>query len=197
MSYWFTADLHFNHTNVIKYANRPFRNAAGEPDVQMMNEALIERCNALVKPEDVLYILGDLALGPHPESISLVKRLNGKKHWVFGNHDKSLRKNPAMLALFESAQDFTEIKITIPKSSQSITLCHYAMKVWNKSHYGAWQLYGHSHGSTCRTTRTRSTGSTSGSTLGATPPSRTSSSGSTDEGRRSWKPIDHHGARDL
>jgi calcineurin-like phosphoesterase family protein len=145
MSYWFTADLHFNHTNVIKYANRPFRNAAGEPDVQMMNEALIERCNALVKPEDVLYILGDLALGPHPESISLVKRLNGKKHWVFGNHDKSLRKNPAMLALFESAQDFTEIKITIPKSSQSITLCHYAMKVWNKSHYGAWQLYGHSH----------------------------------------------------
>lgn len=27
-----------------------------------------------------------------------------------------------------------------------ITLCHYAMRVWNKSHFNAWQLYGHSHG---------------------------------------------------
>ena len=27
----------------------------------------------------------------------------------------------------------------------SITLCHYAMRVWNKSHFDAWHLYGHSH----------------------------------------------------
>jgi calcineurin-like phosphoesterase family protein len=26
-----------------------------------------------------------------------------------------------------------------------ITLCHYAMRVWNKSHFNAWQLFGHSH----------------------------------------------------
>ena len=30
---------------------------------------------------------------------------------------------------------------------RSIVLLHYAMKVWNKSHHGAWHLYGHSHGS--------------------------------------------------
>ena len=29
---------------------------------------------------------------------------------------------------------------------QSITLFHYAMRVWNKSNYSAWQLHGHSHG---------------------------------------------------
>jgi calcineurin-like phosphoesterase family protein len=28
-----------------------------------------------------------------------------------------------------------------------IVLCHYAMRVWSRSHYGAWHLYGHSHGS--------------------------------------------------
>ena len=25
-------------------------------------------------------------------------------------------------------------------------LCHYAMRVWNRAHHGAWHLYGHSHG---------------------------------------------------
>ena len=28
-----------------------------------------------------------------------------------------------------------------------IVLMHYAMRVWNKSHWGMWHLYGHSHGS--------------------------------------------------
>ena len=31
-------------------------------------------------------------------------------------------------------------------AEQDIVLCHYAMRVWQKSHYGAWMLYGHSHG---------------------------------------------------
>ncbi len=29
---------------------------------------------------------------------------------------------------------------------QPIVICHYAMRVWNRSHHGAWHLYGHSHG---------------------------------------------------
>jgi calcineurin-like phosphoesterase family protein len=29
---------------------------------------------------------------------------------------------------------------------QPIVLCHYAMRVWNRAHHGAWHLYGHSHG---------------------------------------------------
>jgi len=29
---------------------------------------------------------------------------------------------------------------------QVIVLCHYAMRAWDRSHYGSWHLYGHSHG---------------------------------------------------
>jgi hypothetical protein len=29
---------------------------------------------------------------------------------------------------------------------QVIVLCHYAMRVWDRSAHGSWHLYGHSHG---------------------------------------------------
>lgn len=29
---------------------------------------------------------------------------------------------------------------------QVIVLCHYALRVWDRSHYGSWHLFGHSHG---------------------------------------------------
>ena len=29
---------------------------------------------------------------------------------------------------------------------QVIVLCHYALRVWDRAHYGSWHLYGHSHG---------------------------------------------------
>ena len=42
-------------------------------------------------------------------------------------------------------------EITVPdpdahRGERFIVLFHYAMRVWNASHYGTWHLYGHSHG---------------------------------------------------
>ena len=36
--------------------------------------------------------------------------------------------------------------LEIKLDGQLIVLCHYSMRKWNKSHYGSWHLYGHSHG---------------------------------------------------
>ena len=35
---------------------------------------------------------------------------------------------------------------TISVNKQKIVLCHYAMRVWDGSHYNSWMLYAHSHG---------------------------------------------------
>ena len=134
--YFFTSDLHFYHDNVIQYSNRPFK------DVTEMNEALIANWNCVVKPTDVIYVLGDVALCKPDLATSIVKRLNGTKHLVFGNHDKNLRKNSDFLSLWASAQDYKEIKI----HKQPIVLMHYQMNVWNCSHHGSWHLHGHCHG---------------------------------------------------
>lgn len=181
MKYWFTADLHFDHTNVITYAKRPFLNADGKPDVEMMNNTMISMWNDSVKPEDHVYVLGDISLGSPERAYHHVRQLHGIKHLVFGNHDKALRKSAKFLSLFQWSRDLTEIRVpdeTITegrsRGTQPIVLCHYAMRVWNKSHHGAWQLYGHSHGSLKDDPYSRQidVGSTSGTTL----PSRTKSS---------------------
>ena len=51
--YWFTADLHLGHFNIIKYTGRPFKS------LKEMNETLIRNWNARVKPEDTVFNVGD------------------------------------------------------------------------------------------------------------------------------------------
>lgn len=59
------------------------------------------------------------------------------------NHDKAMRKSKEFMGPWVWAKDLADITV----EGQKITLCHYAMHTWNKSHHGAWQLHGHSHGS--------------------------------------------------
>jgi len=81
MTVFFTSDSHFGHARIIELSARPFAN------VEEMNEALIQKWNSVVGPEDTVYHLGDFFMGP-PETALLRKRLNGKIILVKGNHDK-------------------------------------------------------------------------------------------------------------
>jgi calcineurin-like phosphoesterase family protein len=136
MNYWFTADTHFGHANIIKYCNRPFANE------QEMNAAMIKNWNALVKDEDIVYHLGDFCFGREDYHFNaFFKQLKGMIILIKGNHDKLAWRNRSNF--FASYDTYHEIRV----NGQDITLNHYAQKVWNKSHHGAWHLYGHSHGS--------------------------------------------------
>lgn len=78
---WLTSDTHFCHKNILVYENRPFT------DTEDMNSELIRRWNEVVGPDDVVYHLGDVALGPSERFYSLVSALNGRKILIRGNHD--------------------------------------------------------------------------------------------------------------
>ena len=80
------SDTHFGHENCwakFKLPNgdpmRPFTST------EEMNEAMIEKWNAKVKPGDTVYHLGDVVI--NKRYLEVVKRLNGKKRLVRGNHD--------------------------------------------------------------------------------------------------------------
>lgn len=137
MTTFFTSDTHYSHANVIKYSKRPF------DDVDEMNEAMIANWNAVVRPGDLVFHLGDFSFTTPEKAVQIAKRLAGQKYLIFGNHDKRLRKEKAFMSQFIWCRDREGIKV----GDQKIVVDHFAMLTWNGSHRGTWQLHGHSHGS--------------------------------------------------
>ena len=113
-----------------------------------MNEVLIQKWNSKVKPEDTVYHLGDFAFGYTEDQLKILRRLNGSISFILGSHDRDL---PQAVETFNKKQGAAPHKIlgpmaTVRVEEVEITLCHYSMRTWPKSHYGAWHLFGHSHG---------------------------------------------------
>lgn len=128
---WFCGDTHFGHQAILKHCNRPFSS------VEEMDEILIQNINKLVKPHDTLYHLGDWAFRASDYKQYRPRIHCSTIHLLRGNHDKSL-----CIQQFRSIKELMDIDI----GNQSIILCHYPMRSWNKSFHGSWQLYGHCHG---------------------------------------------------
>lgn len=128
---------HFGHANIIKYCNRPFAN------IVEMDKTIISNWNKVVRADDLVYHLGDFCMSHGHTSMDFhkyISQLNGNIVFIKGNHDKlSWANRSRFYAHYDS---YHEISL----NGQDITLCHYSMKTWNKSHHSAWHLYGHSHG---------------------------------------------------
>jgi len=138
MNIWFTADLHLGHGKnkngfggIICHASRPFGS------VEEMDETLISNWNADVKTGDHVWVLGDLAWRDHRKYLS---RLNGKKYLVLGSHDKMSQDT---LRLFAEVHGGAVTRLF---NGTPFILSHCAFRVWERSHYGSINLYGHSHG---------------------------------------------------
>ena len=125
--YFFTADEHYGHANIIRYCNRPFASS------EEMDAELIKRHNAVVGPRDTVIHAGDFTLKNAAEAQKYIYRLNGQHIFIRGSHDYWLD---------DGAHEIWEGKI----EKQYIVVCHYAMRVWPRSHHNSWQLFGHSHG---------------------------------------------------
>ncbi len=128
---WFTSDTHFGHAKIIEYCNRPFNSSIE------MNEHLIARWNGVVAPDDTVIHLGDFGLGRAATLQAIFEQLNGEKILVRGNHDKQ----DVLKLGWREVVPYMEMKI----DGHFVVLSHYAFRVWNKSHRGSINLYGHSH----------------------------------------------------
>lgn len=116
-----------------------------------MTEELVKSWNEVVLEEDEVYHLGDVSLTNADKTHEILQRLNGKIYLIKGNHEKSTLQKQYTRDRFEWIKDYYELKVDNPtidgNKHQLIVLCHYGMRVWNKSHHGAIHLYGHSHDS--------------------------------------------------
>ena len=138
---WFTADTHYDHENIIKYCNRPFNT------VEEMNKELVNRWNAVVTENDVVYHLGDVTLRGWKTARKFFRQVNGHVNVIPGSHDyRWLSQRSNLDGLHVLPPIYTLEFDTGEKYLEAWVLCHYAMRVWDRSHYGSFHLYGHSHG---------------------------------------------------
>lgn len=132
---FFSSDYHLGHNNIIKYDGRPFK------DIAHHDEAIIASHNMFIEEDDDFYFLGDFSFNDK-KTEEYLQRLNGNKFFIKGNHDKR-----ETIRMYERYGTYLGELAEVVVDYQRIVLCHYAMRVWNRSHRNVWHLYGHSHGS--------------------------------------------------
>jgi len=143
---FFVADTHFGHSGIIRLCNRPFSS------VSEMDECMIANWNAIVRPSDTVWHVGDFAYRCDSRRIhAIFDRLHGQKHLVIGNHDT---EEVCKLPWTTSPTQFSSLTV----EGNRIVLSHYGMRVWPLQNRGAIQLYGHSHGRLTGTSRSLDVG---------------------------------------
>lgn len=107
-----------------------------------MNETIIENFNKTVPNNATVYILGDLSFGNEMSTESVLKRLNGNKILIYGNHDAMIRKKKTLQQYFGSCHDYREVKI----NGSKVVCFHFPIESWNAQRNGRIHLHGHCHG---------------------------------------------------
>ena len=132
---WLISDTHFGHKNIITFTDennnliRPF------PTIDEHDEYIIEEFNKLVKPEDKVYHLGDVAIGKR--FIELVGRMNGKKILIKGNHD--------IFKLKDYTPYFSDIRAYKMLPKHKLIISHIPVYLDPNNKRWKWNIHGHTH----------------------------------------------------
>lgn len=135
MSYFYISDTHFDHENCIKFD--------GEenlfPTVEDKNETIISNWNKVVKPNDTVFILGDMVWGRSSNWEKFLPRLTGKKVLIKGNHDKIDDTNSKF---FTNIVEYLEVS----DCGCKVIMCHYPILFYRQNYkINNYMLYGHVH----------------------------------------------------
>lgn len=132
---WLWSDIHWGHTNIIKYANRPY------PNSRLMNECLIGNYLNTVKPQDICIFGGDIGFMKECDINHILNQLPGYKIQIVGNHD--MYRNGT---LYELAFDETHLCMTIDVPDHDLDvqllITHYPM---DNVPDGCVNVHGHIH----------------------------------------------------
>ena len=132
---YFTSDLHFGHSNIIRHCNRPFRS------VKHMDDVLIQNWNTKVSNNDEIYILGDFTMEDADTAHRYFTLLNGKKYLIRGNHDKFAGDYERYMEDVIWIKDY----YVLSYQKRKFILFHYPILEWEDYGKDSIHLYGHIH----------------------------------------------------
>jgi calcineurin-like phosphoesterase family protein len=107
-----------------------------------MNEQMVLEWNETIAPEDTVYILGDVAFLPADKAVKIMRRLNGTKILVEGNHDRKLLNDPVFRSCFVEIHQY----LTLTYNKTRVIMFHYPIAEWDQMHRGSVHFHGHLHG---------------------------------------------------
>jgi calcineurin-like phosphoesterase family protein len=143
---WFFSDPHFSHKNTLRYCGRPFFT------VKQCDDTMIRNINAVVMPEDTLYVVGDVAMHTAPIK-RLIPQIKCKNIiLVVGNHDlmydyfimtRGQKFVDRIVEEYKAAgfkkiihgQTMTHINGTV-HGTQWVRICHFPTKSAAKTYHG-------------------------------------------------------------
>lgn len=123
---YMTSDWHLGHRNILKYRK-------GDFTTREELEALLEKnFNSIVTKRDLTYFLGDMCFDR--KSLEIIKRLNGRKLLILGNHDNHL-----------TVRDYLEVfdDVIGPIKKDGFWLSH--QPIHPQELYGKPNIHGHTH----------------------------------------------------
>ena len=127
------ADTHFGDSNIIKYEKRPFI------DIADMDEKIITLWNKTVSEEDIVFHLGDVGVYTLDKMKKIIKKLNGNKILIMGNHDNYLTLSEWMECGFSEVYRYPIIY------NEFIVMQHEPPQYINDA-MPLFYIYGHVHG---------------------------------------------------
>lgn len=148
MNHYFTADLHFGHTGVLKFGRRNYS------DIFAHDEKIVKRINHIVPETAILYVLGDVGFTNKTKLEEIIKSIKCRKILILGNHDKLTNS-----AYFECGFDVVLNSATLYYGKLLFSLNHAPYPntenkikpIIERGHRAIqrdedWLLHGHTHG---------------------------------------------------
>ncbi len=136
---YFTSDWHIGHDKPFCYSPRGFTSP------EEMDTQILMRCNRVVKPEDELWILGDLAMCKNESEWDRVfESLVCKNvHFIIGNHDTDNKVDRYMEKYFFELHGYADV---MKYKKYIFYLSHYPTIVNNfDDPKKVYNLSGHTH----------------------------------------------------
>lgn len=155
--FW-VSDTHAYHDPI--HWEVPLWKSRGYNSAEEAAEDKIEKINAKVGKDDILYHLGDGFLNATDDQVkSWLGRINCQNiRWLWGNHESNLYRlykqeiksqyglegveiYPLRMGNVEFLGNHLEIEV----GKQKIIMNHFPLRIWHKNGKGSWMLSGHSH----------------------------------------------------
>lgn len=131
---FFCSDHHFHQKNILT-----FKQADGTPvrefdSVDHMNEIIVERHNSVVRATDKVYFLGDVTMSRNAKGLEILRRMQGEKILIKGNHD--------LCSAHQYLEHFKDIRAC--PQFDGVILSHIPIHVESLSRWGL-NIHGHLH----------------------------------------------------